>query len=446
MRLTFNNFKILYDAPESSGGGGAPLGGDRSSGDIDDVIDFFGNDEELDKIDLNEPTDGAKPSKTKGKVKAEEDDAQPDEELDDEEDDIKEDDEEDIDDELEEDLKDDEEPDAEKLELVTPVRRKEILKKYPELFKDFPYLEKAYYREQQYTELLPTLDDAKTAVNKSQTLDRFEADLVKGNVETIFKAVKGEAPNSFAKIIDDLLPAIRRVDPEAFNHILSNTMKHTVASMAIEAKRSNNDQLRQAAAILNQFIFGTSDYKAPTRMSKDEKPDDKQTELERREQEFNKRQFETAKDGLNTKVNNTLRNTIEGNIDPRESMTPYVRKNAVREVSEQLQTLLRGDSRFTTIVDKLWEKAFQKNFSQESLDAIRSAYLSKARTLLPSVIKKARIEALKGMGKRPRTDRTNDNEREETNTKREGRSRPSDRSDKNKVPTGMSTLDFLNTD
>ena len=36
-------------------------------------------------------------------------------------------------------------PKEEDLELTTPVRRREILAKYPKLFKDFPYLEKAYY-------------------------------------------------------------------------------------------------------------------------------------------------------------------------------------------------------------------------------------------------------------------------------------------------------------
>jgi len=326
------------------------------------------------------------------------------------------------------------------------VRRKEILKKYPELFKDFPYLEKAYYREQQYTELLPTIDDAKAAVEKSQTLDRFEGDLVKGNVETIFTAIKKEQPNSFAKIVDDLLPAINRVDPQAFNHILANTMKHTIASMAIEAKRSNSDALRQAAQVLNQFIFGSSDYKPPTRLSQDDKPDDKADALTQREQEFTARQFETARGDLTTKVNNTLRNTIEGNIDPRSSMTEYVKKNAVREVSETLQKLIKQDQRFTTITDKLWEKAFVKNFSQESLDTIRSAYLSKARTLLPSVIKKARIEALKGMGKRVR-EASDSNDK--TNDKDTSKPRSTDRSGKSKdlkVPAGMSSYEFLSQD
>src|SRR6187399_1594582 len=65
-------------------------------------------------------------------------------------------------------------PKEEDLELMTPVRRREILAKYPKLFKDFPYLEKAYYREQQFTEVYPTIQDARAAHEKSQILDRVE--------------------------------------------------------------------------------------------------------------------------------------------------------------------------------------------------------------------------------------------------------------------------------
>ena len=38
-------------------------------------------------------------------------------------------------------------------------------------------------------------------------------------------------------------------------------------------------------------------------------------------------------------------------------------------------------------------------FDKESTDRIKSAYLSKAKTLLPSVIKKARNDALRGLGR-----------------------------------------------
>lgn len=431
----------MYDNEEGGSGTSTSSGlGGPKTDDIDDIIDFLGDDKD-DKIDLTESVDSKKVKKDKDKDTDEEADVT--DKTDEDEDEDKE----DIDDELEDLVDEDKEPDEEKLELVVPVRRKEILKKYPELFKDFPYLEKAYYREQQYTELLPTIQDAKSAVEKSQTLDRFETDLVKGSVETIFKAVKAEQPNSFAKIVDDLLPAINRVDPQAFNHILANVSKHTIAAMAIEAKKSNNDQLRMAAQILNQFIFGSSDYKAPTRLSHEEKPDSKVDELNRREQEFIKRQFDTSKSDLDTRVNNTLRNTIESHIDPRDSMTDYVKRNAVREVSENLSRLIKQDQRFTTILDKLWEKAFNKNFSSDTLDTIRSAYLSKAKTLLPSVIKKARIDALRGMGKRVSDTTINDDERktERSNIRQQDKPRPTSKSGKT-VPDGMSTLEFLNQD
>src|SRR5215510_11268328 len=58
-----------------------------------------------------------------------------------------------VEDELEAELEEDQKDLDENLELALPVRRKEILAKYPDIFKDFPYLEKAYYREQAYAEV-----------------------------------------------------------------------------------------------------------------------------------------------------------------------------------------------------------------------------------------------------------------------------------------------------
>src|SRR3990167_6712893 len=72
-------------------------------------------------------------------------------------------------------------------EIITHARRKEILAKYPTIFKDFPFLEKSYFREQKYAELLPTLDDAREAVERSETLKKFEGDLLNGNSESVLQ-------------------------------------------------------------------------------------------------------------------------------------------------------------------------------------------------------------------------------------------------------------------
>ena len=75
------------------------------------------------------------------------------------------------------------------------------------------------------------------------------------------------------------------------------------------------------------------------------------------------------------------------------------------------------------------------------MEAIRSAYLSKAKTVLVPVIKKTRNEALKGLGK----------VREEKDRKGHisvGKSSPERRNSTNpkEIPKGISTFDFLNQD
>jgi hypothetical protein len=412
----------------------------------EDMIEFMGADDEpADVLDLTDKTTTGTRDKGKDKNQPEKELSQEDE-ISDETDD-----EDDVDDlaEIEAEL---EGPTEEQLELVTPVRRKEILAKFPTLFKEFPYLEKAYYREQQFTELLPTIDDAKMAVEKSATLDRFEADLVSGNTENILKAVKAENIEGFHKIIDDYLPALARVDEQAYYHVIGNLTKHTISAMVMEARKSGNDVLQNAAAILNQFVFGSTDFKPPTNLAKNN-PADKQVDdkINERQQAFVKQQYETVNNDLNTKINNTLKNTIDAHLDPKNSMSDYVRRTAGKECLETLESLIARDTRFKSLADKLWEKAFEANFSKESVDRIRSAYLSKAKTLLPSVIKKARNEALRGTGRRVKDDDAQDTTETTSNRGPVAPGRPRSNNAGGKVtsgkdiPKGMSTLDFLNS-
>lgn len=464
MSKLFRLMTPLY-APEDMGGGGGSETRILPSGDSkEDMIDFLADDgDDNETIDLEGEGKGKKEPKEKPAPKGEKKDKEtPDD------DEIPAEDEEDSegeteDDELAEIEAELEEPSEEQLELVTPVRRREILKKYPQLFKDFPYLEKAYYREQQFTEIFPTIEDAKAAGEKGEVLDRFEKDLMSGNAETVLKAVQQTNPKAFMKMVDDYLPTLSRVDEKAYFHVLGNVTKHTIIAMVNEARRlgvgqGNDGQplpgtaLQQAAHLVNQFVFGSSEFQPPTNLSREDKPEDnsREKQISEREQGFIRQQFESARGDLNTRVNNTLRNTIDANIDPKSSMSDYVRKNASRDALDSLETLINQDGRFKTLVDKLWEKAFESNFSRESVDRIRSAYVSKAKTLLPSVIKKARNEALRGMGKRVK-----DDSEEETTSRRgpvpAGRPRSQSQNtgkirDAKDIPAGMSTLEFLNSD
>jgi hypothetical protein len=371
----------------------------------------------------------------------EDDSVEIDEEKDEEEDDeLKE---------IEEEIKEPKE-DEDINELVTPVKRKEILAKYPKLFKDFPYLEKAYYREQQFTEVFPTIQDARVSAEKAQILDRTEQLVMNGDISSVIIAAKEEDPESFNKIVDNYLPTLRRIDQQAYYHVLSGVIKDTIITMVREG-RALGDQgapLQAAANVVNQFVFGSQTFHPHQPLAQKPNPgvDAREQNLRQQQQQIVYTKFNGVREELQTKADNVLKSTIDGHIDPRGTMSDYVKQHATKEAFSNLESLIDKDMRFRSLIDKLWEKAFQTDFDKESTDRIKAAYLSKAKTLLPSVIKRARSEAMRG--------RKADDDILEPKANKKGPITPgrstAPSSGKFKkaadIPKGMSTLDVLMKD
>lgn len=353
--------------------------------------------------------------------------------------------------ELEKELKEDEEPTDDELELITPVRRTEILKKYPNVFKDFPYLEKAYYRERKYSEIFPSPADAQVALEKAETLSNFEQELLGGDLTKVLESVKKENGDSFNKIADNYLRSLSNVDERAYHHVIGVIVRNTIGTMISSAEELDEDDKNRAtlmntARILSQFVFGTTKIKGNETLSKAEVKSDREKELEERENKFKQQKFEDARGGLETKVEATLKNTISKHIDPKNNMTEYVRRTAEKEALETVYSLISKDSRFASLRDKLWQYAEKNNFNAESIGRIRSAYLSKATTLLPSVIKKARNEALKGMGKRVKEEKEEEQQESRKSGAPDKKPDSSSRREKGKIPQGMSNRDYIMSD
>lgn len=431
MFLPFNKFFAVDD---KTGAGPVDLDATPSA----DTYDLLGEDTP-DVIDLEEKGKGHADKEVRGKEKE-----VPDEPVEEETEDGEE------DDELAELERELEEPDEEKLELVTPVRRKEILAKYPKLFKDFPYLEKAYYRDQQFTEVFPTINDAKEANSKAAALDSYEQDLMRGNTEGVLKTIKQGDEKSFHRIVDNYMLALYNTDQTAYHHVVGNLNKQLIASLVQEGKKLGNDALLQAAAIVNQFVFASAEWTPPTRLSKDE-ADPRQDEIKNREEEFNQRQFESARDDLGTRLSNSFKATIEQNIDRTGSMTQYVKNAACKDALGYLEKMILADRAFQRLKDKLWISAAEQGYAKPAMDRLRSAFATKAKTLLPAVLKKARNEALRGLGKRVREEDTEDVNDGTTRPDKTRKTTSSPRSgnvfkDKaQKIPKGMSTLEFFNS-
>lgn len=405
--------------------------GDKTS--VQDIIDLMGESdapETDDKKDDKTPDDKDKDKSGDDTDKLDTKDKKDDEEL-----------------ELDENLDDDKEVEDE-LEFAPHVGKKEILKAYPDLFKKFPSLERAYYKATQYEELFPTMQDAKTASEESREYDSIKTQLINGNTEDILKAVKEGEPKAFGKIVDNYLGTLQKVDQNAFIHVTSAVAKDIIVAMVREADSSKNENIKAAAVILNQFLFGKSDFVPQGTFSK--QPANPEIDNERKALEDERRaivqeKFNSAESELTNSCRNIVKSNIANYIDPRGVMTDYVRNTAIREALSKVEELVGNDDRFGRLRDKLWEKALSDGFSKRSKDAIKSAYLNKVKTVLKEVVQQARNAALKGSGKR--ADSTEEPTRRGPITVgRSSQSSSTKTSDKNAIPRGMKTLDYFNMD
>lgn len=329
------------------------------------------------------------------------------------------------------------------IEIAAPPRKREILAKYPNIFKDFPFMEKVIYRDRQYTELFGSFDDAKEIASKKEIFDQFDNQLMSGDTEQVLKSVKDADPKAFDKIVDNYMKSLAKVDKDAYFEVASNVIRQAVLEM------SQDENYKDAAMELNRWMgWGTKLTSPKARV--EEKQTAEQSEAEKERLAYVQERFVGARDTLQTQTNNSLKATIDSYIDPRGQMTGYLKKKAIGDALDHLGEGMNADPSFRKNLDNLWRASFNAKFSQESLDKIKRFYLGRAKSILPKAIAKARAEALKDLALAPRKEREEDEDSEREATPRRSRgpipSGGPSRPKKNEMKKGESVSDFFSRD
>src|SRR5712672_940877 len=289
------------------------------------------------------------------------------------------------------------------LELAKIPSRKEIKAKFPTLFKEFPQLEQAFYREREYTSLFPSLSDAREAKESIEEYAGFQSELMHGNIEGVLKSVKNSDPKAFDKIADSILDSLVRVDA---NSHLPTTRKITkgvlyqINQLAKQNIKKNPEdkraqQLEIATELLHDAIFNTAEVGLDPEEVKRADPEREKFDNDRNE--FEKARFADAFNKVSSKVDSVLTNSVTQNIDLKGILPPYVKAVVIKDVMKELDRQLVGDKPFKSLVDKLWMKAKTDNYSGNAMSNLETALKNKAKSILPAIMKAKKGEAVKGL-------------------------------------------------
>lgn len=331
--------------------------------------------------------------------------------------------------------------DVDEVEIQDIPRRREILKQFPEIFKKFPGIEKAIYREQQYSELFPTITEAKSAIESVKQYKEFESSLLSGDLGAVLKAVKNADSDAFKKIGGNFLQTIASVDQESYYGVINEVLQHAIYGMASQAQTDNNDDLKIAAQILNEFVFHSKQIKQPTAKQVTQ-PNNDQQKLDNERMQFQQERLTAVIEDISSKAQNTIKSTVEKNIDPKNSMSAYVKSKAINDASDRMEQALLSDRRYMNMIDNLYAAAAKSGFDNASRTKIKNTIYTKAKAILPDIIREVRAEALKGSSSSRVAEEEIVEKKSTTNEPRTS----SSKSEKNVPGRHEKTLDFFMRD
>jgi hypothetical protein len=282
---------------------------------------------------------------------------------------------------------------------------KKIKEKYPDFAKtnEFRELRNAYHRESQYTELFPTLDDAKEAAENNDTFNKLNADIVgKGDVSSLLTAVKDASPDSLKKIALGFMDTLARIDQnlyaDAIAPITRKVAKQIYASgmKILKANPESDDgkALVATARNITHFYFEDAELAGKDEPQPDTRITEKERELETREQAIIREKFQGAYSIAATSVDKNLDKQILQGLDPDGKLNEFVRDSLVEKIKKEVMGQIDQDQLHLRRMNSLWKRAQSEGYNRESLSRIVSAYLERARPIIPTVRNKFRSIAI----------------------------------------------------
>ena len=303
----------------------------------------------------------------------------------------------------------------EKEKLLTIPQFKEVTKKYPKLFEDFPNLRHAFFHAKEYRELFPTVEEAREASEDLEGLREMEAALTSGKPEDIagiLTSIKGLGDEAVPNLAINFLSSIKKMDQDLYYKVITPELVNFTRIMFDAGLRNENDNLKNAALVAALHFFGDQkvasgekEIKLPTSKKEGSVENDK---LEKERQSFRNERYSTFYNDVTQSADMNLSKAILNGLDPKEEMTDGIKELISEKVMKEITKALASDSNHTGRMDSLWRKASKDNFSGNWKSKIISAYLEAAKEIMPRVRAKVRANTL---GIRERSPETMSGER-----------------------------------
>lgn len=284
------------------------------------------------------------------------------------------------DDKEEEEEEEEPEPDPDSVLTGRPTA-KDLKDKYPKIFKNFPELRGVIFREQQFSQVFSDPASAQTALADAEAFQSLRSSIMEGDSVDFVKALK-EA-NGLEQVASSFLPALYQVDKEAHWNAVAPVFQTLVRSFYNNGAKQNDDNIKNAALFLSEFLFGDENVATGTKSGFDEKKAAADQAVREERQKAATKMREAYVNDVQQTAIGKLEELVSRTLDREKDLTPFVRGAAKSAILKGVMAQLQADKIHLRNMDALWAKA-ERTLSPADKASIINTYLARAKQLVTS--------------------------------------------------------------
>ena len=275
---------------------------------------------------------------------------------------------------------------------------KEVTKKYPKLFKDFPHLRHAFFHAKEYREIFPTVEEAKEAIEHLDNYKQIEGALSRGEVADVvdvLNSFKGVGEGVVENFATNFLSSVRKMDQDLYYQVITPELVNFTRTLFDAGLRNDNDNLKNAALVASMHFFGDPKVASGEKqLNLNKEPKKKDETLERERASFKNERYSTFYNDVVQDSDKRINSLVMNGIDPKEVMTEGVKELVAERVIKEIGKTLASNSAHKNRMNSLWKKASAENFTSSWKTKIISAYIEAASEIMPKIRSSVRANVL----------------------------------------------------
>jgi len=269
----------------------------------------------------------------------------------------------------------------------------EIKAKFPDFFKEFPQFRDVVFQEIEYRKIYPTIEDAREALEDSRTLDGLRESVLQGKSEDIFEAISQTDKGAAEKFALTFLPTLYAKNKDLYVSTINPLLENLVRQLG----KTGNENSKNAALVVANFLWGDNgedivEGKKTNSKSLEESEDAKSLRLER-EKDANERLGTFTRETIG-EMKDGLARLISRGLDVDGTMSDYAKKTLTQDIIMQVDEVLKKDANHMNVMNSRWLHLKKEGYNTASKEKLVSAYLSRAKQVIPSIRDKARNDFL----------------------------------------------------